>query len=625
MQLLNSWILGFALVLFAPVLPAIATAGAAGAVRGGDPAGELQAQIDQAIRDGAPALTVAPGDYRFGNRTLLIQDATNFALVASGAVTFWFSGSDGGFMIRHCSNVTIRGASPSTPLRVDRSPPPFSQGTITQVGLPKGRMAFTLDGDSPDPRTLQPEGRRFAYTEVCKTWRNGSQAPDGRPDSRGLPDRDPVPKGNLRACFDPTQITQVGPGKYEAINRGARVGDQFVMFVWKGFMYTVANSSAVLTEDVAIHAAGDMAVQEMDGAGGHVYRRLQIVPRNGRLISSNADAFHSSDLDRGPLLEDCHFKSMLDDFINIQTTMLFVMDVNATRVTLISPHVSDQETDYDAQTRPVVDRWYGTTEPLSRLRAGDSLIFYDPVDFHEMGRATAKSTATLLAAADQQGLPIAERANALESAVAGPRHGTTGHMGHCTDKSPKPCVPYDWSSLSGSGLTTQPIGGWNSSVYSVELDTIPPPQTRPGAMSAIPYVVVLEKTATVGAVVRNSLFEDSLGFYGRWKSSHSRLENNTFRGVGVEQLQLQVRQLDRTIGIDRKPPGFASYPLAPVQFLPSYYEGPVAIENVTVLHNSFGVDPASQATIGTILETGPSCCELKGLQQSSNSVVNGAR
>lgn len=507
-----------------------------------DPAGELQAQITQAIRDGVPALTVAPGDYRFGNRTLLIQDAANFALVASGAVTFWFSGSDGGFLIRRCTNVTVRGASPSTPLRVDRSPPPFAQGTITQVGLPKGRMMFTLDGDSPDPRTLQPEGRRFAYTEVCKTWRNGSRAPDGRPDSRGLPDRDVVPKGNLRACFDPTQITQVGPGKYEAVNRGAGVGDQFVMFVWKGFMYTVANSSAVLTEDVAIHAAGDMAVQEMDGGGGHVYRRLQIVPRNGRLISSNADAFHSSDLDQGPTLEDCHFKSMLDDFINIQTTILFVMDVNATRVTLISPHVSDQETDYDTQGRPVVDRWYGTTEPLSRLRAGDRLIFYDPVDFHEMGRVTAKSAATLLAAADQQGVPIAERANALRSAVAGPTHGTAGHMGHCTDKSPKPCVPYDWSSLSGTGLTSQPIGGWNSSVYSVELDTVPPPQARPGAMSAIPYVVVLEKTRTVGAVVRNSLFEDSLGFYGRWKSSHSRLENNTFRGVGNAQVQLQVRR-----------------------------------------------------------------------------------
>jgi hypothetical protein len=67
--------------------------------------------------------------------------------------------------------------------------------------------------------------------------------------------------------------------------------------------------------------------------------------------------------------------------------------------------------------------------------------------------------------------------------------------------------------------------------------------------------------------------------------------------------------------------GFVSDSLLSVQFLPSYYEGPVAIENVTVQHNSFGVDPGSQANIDTILETGPSCCKLKGLQQSSNSVV----
>eukprot|EP00660_Eupelagonema_oceanica_P011177 gene11177-14904_t len=67
-------------------------------------------------------------------------------------------------------------------------------------------------------------------------------------------------------------------------------------------------------------------------------------------------------------------------------------------------------------------------------------------------------------------------------------------------------------------------------------------------MDAIPYLVVLAKTRAVGAVVRDSVFEDSLGFFGRWKSSESRLENNVFRGVGAAQLQIQM--------------------------LPSYYEGP---------------------------------------------------
>lgn len=34
------------------------------------------------------------------------------------------------------------------------------------------------------------------------------------------------------------------------------------------------------------------------------------------------------------------------------------------------------------------DEWYRTTEPLSRVGAGEELIFYDPITFEEMGRAT---------------------------------------------------------------------------------------------------------------------------------------------------------------------------------------------------------------------------------------------
>ena len=35
--------------------------------------------------------------------------------------------------------------------------------------------------------------------------------------------------------------------------------------------------------------------------------------RNGRNIASNADAFHSADMDHAPTFENVHFKSMLDD------------------------------------------------------------------------------------------------------------------------------------------------------------------------------------------------------------------------------------------------------------------------------------------------------------------------
>ena len=45
----------------------------------------------------------------------------------------------------------------------------------------------------------------------------------------------------------------------------------------------------------------------------------------------------------------------------------------------------------------------------------------------------------------------------------------------------------------------------------------------------------IAKTQTIGAIVKDSLFEDSVAFYGRWKSSHSVLHNCTFRGNGNPQ------------------------------------------------------------------------------------------
>ena len=323
-----------------------------------DPAADLQEKIDLAISSGAAQLSVAPGDYFFGNRTLLIQDAKDFVLRATGNVTVWFTNTDGGVLLRRCSNVSILGFGPGQPLRVDRSPPPWSQGTVTKAG-PKS-FEFTLDGDSADPRAIQPERMNQGMIgPECASWTKGSRSSDHeqRPWSRGLPNGHACPSGAVK---------QLGP-RYFSAEVGKRgtpaVGDQFVKYAWKGMSYVVANSSAVLTQDVAIHAAGDMAIAEMDGAGGHTFRRVDLSPRNGRIISSNADAFHSSDMDTAATLDGCHFRAMLDDFLNFQTTLLFAIPSDNSSSggggtarsgstkgasldwMLVHPHVSDQPDD----------------------------------------------------------------------------------------------------------------------------------------------------------------------------------------------------------------------------------------------------------------------------------------
>ena len=99
----------------------------------------------------------------------------------------------------------------------------------------------------------------------------------------------------------------------------------------------------------------------------------------------------------------------------------------------------------------------------------------------------------------------------------------------------------------------------------------------------------------------------------RWKSSHAIMENCSFRGNG--------------------------YPIIEMQVLPSFFESPPHIRNVTVRSNSFGVGDADTSfqhnnkippnkhgawqkdvTWKNIMDLGPPCCEVEGLTQDGNTI-----
>lgn len=301
-------------------------------------------------------------------------------------------------------------------------------------------------------------------------------------------------------------------------------------------------------------------------------------------LLNQADAFHSSDMDHAPLFDRVHFKMMLDDYFNFQTTLLFVLEVKGTTLTVVHAHTSDQPDDIGDDGKPIVDEWYGTTEPLSRVQAGEDLIFYDPVDFHEMGRVSTKSAAQLLSPATDQDSPLAKKADRLFQLFGA---GPTCKPTNASDS----CLPFDYPSFSRQHYPLQRL---RASVYEVELVAAPPVQNRPGAMAAVPYALQIAKTQTKGAIIKNSLFEDSAAFFGRWKSSHSRLENSVFRGNGNPELEMQL--------------------------LPTFYEGPIHIENITITNCSFEVLHNS-TTMDDILDKGPDCCTVQNLVQTGNKVV----
>ena len=118
------------------------------------------------------------------------------------------------------------------------------------------------------------------------------------------------------------------------------------------------------------------------------------------------------------------------------------MTVKGTTLTMVHPHTSDQPDDFGDNGEDIVDLWYGTTEPLSRVRAGETLIFYDPVclslppggfsaggfwvskqsgcgqvDFTEMGMVATKSAAVLLSPATDQNSTLGRQADALFEAT----------------------------------------------------------------------------------------------------------------------------------------------------------------------------------------------------------------
>ena len=135
-----------------------------------------------------------------------------------------------------------------------------------------------------------------------------------------------------------------------------------------------------------------------------------------------------------------------------------------------------------------------------------------------------------------------------------------------------------------------------NSVYEVEL-TAPPPVIKGQSGALLKYVLQIAKTQNAGAIVRNSTFHSSTGFFARWKSSDSILEGNQWLDSGQGVFEMQM--------------------------LPSYFEGPSHLRNITIRDNVFQTTSPG-TSIGDILETkaeGAKCCDIEGLAYSGNKLL----
>ena len=504
-------------------------------------ADQLQKRVNQAIADGAKDLYVPAGDYYFGNNTFLIESARDLTIYCDppGSATLWNWGWLGAVQVSKSTNVTLKGFT------IDRNPTPYIRGHVTsKTGL--SSYTFRLASDSPTSLPLYWDQGEERWTY------GGGQFPFGPNGTGGFP----YCGGGARCgcgSFDPTSMVSLGGREYRIPGNGCSnalaVGDDFVAITWLGYGYGIGNSSKITSQDMAIRASPYMAASETDGGGGHVYRNFTVAPGPGRLISVNADGIHSEDVDVGPLIEDSTITRLLDDYWNVQNTIHLQMGngtntTNGYQITLVHPHTADAPTYYPDGT-PIVDKQYGTTEPLLRVAPGDKLLFYDPITLAYLGeRTVTKYPQPLDATANTT---LGKNADALLNDLRAPPY----HLGSFTKQNYKAAI-------------------FRSTAFQIELSEAPP---NPRMSLPVPSLVEIEKTRSMGAVIRNSNFSYSTGFFGRLKSSNARIEGNRFAYNGNEELELSV--------------------------LPTYYEGPIELRNVTITGNTFQL--ASNLSIEDII------------------------
>lgn len=273
----------------------------------------LQTQILAAYNAGQDAVTIAPGDYEVaagsGNTILSLTGLNDFTINATG-VRLIAKELKQVVRFTDADNLTVTG------LAIDYDPLPFTQGTVTRVSASSFDVrihdGYQMATGSPrviayDPQTRRvKDGTATRYDVGLSNLGNGSVRL-----TRGV--NDALAVGDLASLTLPTQIPH-------------------------GLL--LQDSSNVTLQDVRVHASTSFGVFER-GGGGNTYNNIQVVPgptpagaTEPRLLSANADAFHSKHTSVGPVVVGAHISGQGDDGIAINTDFHLVGNAFGTQLNL---------------------------------------------------------------------------------------------------------------------------------------------------------------------------------------------------------------------------------------------------------------------------------------------------
>lgn len=260
----------------------------------------LERQIADAAKRKEKVFTIPPGTYHLSRGDLpyaiTFRAIKNMDIRGEGVTFVIDDPLQGAVNFQSCVNVTLSGLT----IRHDKVS--FSQGTIE--GVDEARGIYDVALASGYPTTLREHPVGYIFDSQTKQWKAGTQ-------------------DLYFAGYTPTGSNHVQLRLNAKGNQNVSRGD-FIVFRGGGHStIAVTRSQGVSIAGVTIQSSSGFGIAESEGEGGnHFQYRLTYGPKPpgatmAPLISSSGDAFHSSNVRKGPTLEGCVLEGMCDDGIAI--------------------------------------------------------------------------------------------------------------------------------------------------------------------------------------------------------------------------------------------------------------------------------------------------------------------
>jgi len=302
--------------------------------------------------------------------------------------------------VRGCEGVTVRN------FVIEQDPLGFTQGVVTAASPEQGWFEMQImAGYPPLPAPEELTRRGFTGWE----W-GGFIDPQLRRIRRGVRDHyraeriEQLDTGRVRVYVQPVfapDLAAVRPSDIFVQPLECNDRPRLAKLNESPFSYNISfeNSADCVLENVTLYSGrNSMAADVTNNHGRITLRGFKVMVRPGtdRAISNWRDGIHCKDNRVGPLIEHCHFESLLDDSINISQNTMMAERVIASDTFRLTKH-------------PGGLPW---TSETTTVRVGDRLMVLSPTTGEYLGPFTV----TAIAADDLQTVTLDR---ALENVVPG--------------------------------------------------------------------------------------------------------------------------------------------------------------------------------------------------------------